>query len=454
MEFDEQSKPDINFVPCVTWVRRGVAKPVPERVKLTADELAEVINQAKKDLENAEKDDNESDSEEATTNDDKKKSDKKDKTEDDIIDEYGLDTYDDEEESAEGGGKLLGLGDLTSFADPRQDPFLSLDKDLGEDDEEDQEDFNIRSTDNLILAGHVEGDSAMVEVYVYNDVEDALYIHHDIMLQSFPLTLEWLSYDPESDKRGSLVAVGTMEPIIEVWDLDLVDSLEPAFRLGVKGSKKRGVKRVGHKDAVLSLSWNSNVDNVLGSGSADHTALVWDMSQQSVVSRLECHQEKVQAVSWHPFEQHALVTGACDSYVRVFDCRTVGQHKKWSVGQGGEVERVVWDHFNPHRLLASSDQGSVVCVDLRQERKPVWTLSAHSDAVTGLSLSSQCPGALVTVSQDKVLKVWDISGESPEFVVERDVNLGQLHACAPCPDAPFVVSMGGDKKSDNFKVRR
>jgi len=246
--------------------------------------------------------------------------------------------------------------------------------------------------------------------------------------------------------------MGTMEPIIEVWDLDLVDSLEPAFRLGVKGSKKRGVKRVGHKDAVLSLSWNSNVDNVLGSGSADHTALVWDMSQQSVVSRLECHQEKVQAVSWHPFEQHALVAGACDSYVRVFDCRTVGQHKKWSVGQGGEVERVVWDHFNPHRLLASSDQGSVVCVDLRQERKPLWTLSAHSDAVTGLSLSSQCPGALVTVSQDKVLKVWDISGESPEFVVERDVNLGQLHACAPCPDAPFVVSMGGDKKSDNFKV--
>ena len=30
-----------------------------------------------------------------------------------------------------------------------------------------------------------------------------------------------------------------------------------------------------------------------------------------------------------------------------------------------EVERVVWDHFSPHRLLASTDKGQVVCVDLR-----------------------------------------------------------------------------------------
>jgi hypothetical protein len=31
----------------VTWVRRGVAKPEPERVKLTQEELAAVISQTK-----------------------------------------------------------------------------------------------------------------------------------------------------------------------------------------------------------------------------------------------------------------------------------------------------------------------------------------------------------------------------------------------------------------------
>ena len=98
----------------------------------------------------------------------------------------------------------------------------------GEEDAEDQEDFMIRGTDNLIVAGHVEGDSSTLEVYVYNDVEDALYVHHDILLQSFPLALEWISYDPENDKKGSLVAVGTMEPIIEVIDNEFTVRMRPS----------------------------------------------------------------------------------------------------------------------------------------------------------------------------------------------------------------------------------
>lgn len=57
---------------------------------------------------------------------------------------------------------------------------------------------------------------------------------------------------------GNLCAIGSMTPIIEVWDLDLIDCLEPAFKLGCKPSKKKNKKRVGHKDAVLDLAWNEN----------------------------------------------------------------------------------------------------------------------------------------------------------------------------------------------------
>ena len=55
------------------------------------------------------------------------------------------------------------------------------------------------------------------------------------------------------------MAIGSMSPIIDVWDVDVVGSLEPDFQLGKKKSKKKKTPGVGHSDAVLSLSWNKRV---------------------------------------------------------------------------------------------------------------------------------------------------------------------------------------------------
>ena len=35
-----------------------------------------------------------------------------------------------------------------------------------------------------------------IDILVYNEDEDSCYVHHDIILDSFPLCLEWLSFDP------------------------------------------------------------------------------------------------------------------------------------------------------------------------------------------------------------------------------------------------------------------
>jgi len=450
---------NINFIPCVAWVRRGVAKPEPERVKLTKEELIQVIKQTKGDLDDLEAEsDGEKENvdvkEEEPVNEERvkdepmenKKKKKIKKSDKDIEDEYGLNDYDDEGED-EGARKMFGLGDLTVYADPSEDPYL--DPQEQEEDEEDIEDFKIRGTDNLVLVGHVEGDSSSLEVYVYNDVEDALYVHHDILLPSFPLALEWLSFDPESETRGSLVAIGTMQSEIQVWDLDIVDCLEPAFSLGRKGSKKRGITRIGHKDAVLALSWNTGAEHVLASGSVDQTVNIWDLNNKNVASSLKYFDEKVQSLSWHPLDLQTLATGCCDKLVRIADCRTQDSYKKWLVT--GEVESVIWDHFNPFQCIVATDAGTIHGIDVRSD-KLSWTLSAHTEDVTGISLSSQCPGCLVSVSADKTMKVWDISGNKPEFIMERPLSLGLIQGVSGCPDAPFVIAVGGDKPSDNFKI--
>jgi periodic tryptophan protein 1 len=40
---------------------------------------------------------------------------------------------------------------------------------------------------------------------------------------------------------GNFVAIATMDPTIDIWDVDLVESLEPLATLGQKVSKKKKV---------------------------------------------------------------------------------------------------------------------------------------------------------------------------------------------------------------------
>ena len=107
-------------------------------------------------------------------------------------------------------------------------------EDEGDDSEDsDDDDTNLRPTDVLALSATTDptDDFSTLEVYVYEPPTGNLYVHHDITLPAFPLCVEWGDVGP-SGGTGSFAAIGTFKQGIEVWNLDVLDPLEPTCTLG------------------------------------------------------------------------------------------------------------------------------------------------------------------------------------------------------------------------------
>lgn len=162
------------------------------------------------------------------------------------------------------------------------------------------------------------------------------------MLPAIPLCLEWLdipvgaALTNTADSRGNYVAIGTMDPDIEIWDLDTIDGLYPNAILGAGGNtaaaaaapKKRSSKKklpkantTHHVDAILALASNRHHRNLLASASADHTVKLWDLNTTQCARSYAHHTDKVCALAWHPRETTTLLTGSYDRTVVWADMR-------------------------------------------------------------------------------------------------------------------------------------
>src|SRR5262245_7430455 len=189
------------------------------------------------------------------------------------------------------------------------------------------------------------------------------------MLPSLPLCVEWVNYnvntnvEDDGTRRGNMAAVGTFDPDIEIWDLDVVETVYPDAILGSgankelsppspkktkkKKKKRRGVNDQFHVDAIMCLSSNSLQRNLLLSGSADTTVKLWDLTNGSAVSCVKSysfHNDKVAGVHWHPTESFYALTGSYDKTAIVADIRTAdGKGAKWNFAT--DIEGLRW---NPH----------------------------------------------------------------------------------------------------------
>ncbi|KAI1209097.1 WD40 repeat-like protein [Annulohypoxylon truncatum] len=476
-----------------TWVPRGFAAPFPAKYDFDEDEFERIANLAKlqlndanEDLKEAQEEDGDEEEETNKESSEKDTGDSNDKPssqsgdaedidiDDDDLKKYDLEHYDDDDDEGEGQSMDM-FGNIKSLAyyeSNKDDPYITIPE--GEaDDDDDREELQILATDNLLLAAKVEDELAHLEVYVYEDEADNLYVHHDIMLPAIPLCVEWLDIpvsksNVDKDSTANFVAIGTMDPDIEVWDLDTIDCMYPNAILGQganpqeeekKKKKKKKSKKANdeyHVDAVLSLAANRKHRNLLASASADKTVKLWDLHTAKCAKSYSYHTDKVCSLAWHAVESTVLLSGSYDRTVVAADMRAPeAKAPRWGVES--DVENVRWDPHDPNYFFVSTENGIIHYHDIRNApanpsaSKPAWTLQAHDESLSSFDVNAHIPGFMATGSTDKTVKLWNIQPTGPAMVVSRNLDVGKVFATnfAPDPEVAFRLAVAGSKGTMN-----
>ncbi|KAL0095714.1 WD40-repeat-containing domain protein [Phycomyces blakesleeanus] len=438
------------MISAIQWIRKGAAQQHPEKYNLDEKEYERISHLAAEQLEDAQKDLNEA---QGMSVDAAPKKAAVGTGKDDDLSEYNLDSYDAEIEADKNKkvGIFSNIKDLAYHANESEDPYITLKNSVDEADE--RQELEVLPTDNMLLAAKTEDDISHLEIYVFEEKEDNLYVHHDIMLPSFPLCLEWLDFHtgPKAGREttGNYVAIGTFEPDIEIWDLDTVDIMFPSAILGHTDKTKKRMKKVNdkyHVDAIMDLSWNKNHRNFILSSSADTTVKLWDLTTSTCVQSYKHHKDKVQSVSWHPVEPTVFLTGSYDKSVCVLDARSPGQQSKWKLSS--DVESLRWDPHNPSNFYVAMEDGLIQYYDVRNVtngvgNKALFTLQAHDGAVSALDVNPIVPGCIATGGTDKTIKVWNTTDNKPSMVTSRNFELGKIFSAQFCVDSPFQLAVAG-----------
>eukprot|EP00931_Biecheleriopsis_adriatica_P004788 TRINITY_DN106406_c0_g1_i1.p1 TRINITY_DN106406_c0_g1~~TRINITY_DN106406_c0_g1_i1.p1 ORF type:complete len:469 (+),score=123.41 TRINITY_DN106406_c0_g1_i1:30-1409(+) len=370
------------------------------------------------------------------------------------LEEFNMDGYDDEDE---GGMQFFSVLNADSELAQEKDPHLTGNPDSDSDSEGDVE---IREEDHVFVATSCEEDACMLEVYVFEEDEVSMYVHHDINLGAYPLCVEFIGRTSSSDE-GCFAAVGSIDNSIQLWNLEQLDPLEPCQVLGEARKKSKAKSKAGrkkkasasagnasaHDGPVLCLHGSAFNRNVLASGAGDNMLKVWDVANGSCVHAYSHHSDKVQCVRWHPTEQAVMLSAAFDRRLGLLDVRQPNQAATAQLT--AEAECAIWSRHNPFQCLVSVDNGGVCCYDVRKiaskakaDEQLLWTLMAHDVACTAVQ-DSPAPNLLVTAGLDGQAKVWNTAGSGPQMVLSKNLQAGPIFTCQSNADMPGLLCFGG-----------
>lgn len=294
----------------------------------------------------------------------------------------------------------------------------------------DAEDYQILPTDKVLVSCICEDDYYGVQVHVYDPLESNIYVHHDFFVPEMPVALAMVDV---ADRH--LVAVGALIPDIELWDLNVIDVLEPRVVLQ------------SHTGPVVCVDWMAG--RGLLSGSIDSTVKLWDLDQNlETPIRSFANDGELRCLQWNS-EAVLFASATDDGSVKIQDPRVDNANQTPSLRFPSEVVDLQWNPLNPVLLASCTDDGVISIHDARAlggqgAVEPVLCWRSHDEPTTNIRWNPTVSTAMATCSLDGIVKVWDLSSSEPEIVCQRDLKVGKLLCMGYADNSAFLLAAGGE----------
>jgi WD40 repeat protein len=237
--------------------------------------------------------------------------------------------------------------------------------------------------------------------------------------------------------------------------MDATDAYEPCcgdIRLFDFKTGKLVKLLQGHDNIVYDLAFSPD-GKMLASGSADQSAILWDMETLSELHRFTGHQRRISQVAFSKDSQ-TLITASYDKTVRLW---SVPERKLRQTMQGHKTRIFALAVAPNGKFLVTGDANGQIRMWDSNSGAPQGVLAEQKVSIGSLTFSKDNKKLLASCSykcpENEGQYVWDVNtGEAITIYKGHD---DMVRATTLSPDGQWAVSAGGDNNEIhvwNFKT--
>ena len=199
------------------------------------------------------------------------------------------------------------------------------------------------------------------------------------------------------------------------------------------------VRFTGHKDGVWEVAVSKMGIPVIGTASADHTAIIWGMHSGKPLLQYQGHTGSVNSIRFHPHKELVL-TASGDSTAHIWQCAVHLFTENNTPGRMGSSEDELAD---PGEAVDLTE--SLILDDKTEDysvlRTPLRSLSGHAGVVIA---ADWLPGGdhAVTAGWDRLACIWDTN--TGQLLHQLTGHDDELTHTAAHPTSRLVVTSSKD----------